>query len=115
MSEMPENNTLENESITEEVNPAVKDGKIDLTQYQGTPKSSHSLPKRIAAWICIIILGGLYLSTLIMAIAGVSIYNKFFVASLIGTLVVPIFAFVVVWLIGRYTDRQVMGDPKKPE
>lgn len=118
--------TLSGEEITEETsqdslqdnlqdNPAVKNGQIDLTQYQTHTPGSHSLPKRIAAWICIIILGCMYLSTLIMAIAGVSIYNKFFIASLIGTLVVPLFSFVVVWLIGRNTGRKVMGDPETPE
>ena len=67
--------------------------------------------KRIIAWCAIILLAALYLSTLILAIAGVSIYNGLFILCLFSTFVVPVLAFVVIWLYDRFTNRRGPGDP----
>lgn len=74
----------------------------------GTPKF-----KRIVAIVCIVLLLSCYLMTLILAIMGKTIYNNLFGLCLIGTIVLPILAFVIIWLYGRYNDRKVPGDPEK--
>lgn len=74
-------------------------------------------PKRIVAWICIIILPLMYLTTLILALLGKDIYHPLLSACLLGTLLLPLFSFVIIWLIGRYQGKKVMGDPveKNPD
>lgn len=67
--------------------------------------------KRIIAWITIILLLGLYLSTLILALLGFSIYSTLLLGCFIGTLVIPIFGFVIIWLYSRYTGKKAPGDP----
>lgn len=71
--------------------------------------------KRIIALVAIGLLGALYLTTLILAILGVSIYNGLFVTCLIGTLGIPILAWIVIWLFDRATMRHAPGDPYQNE
>lgn len=67
--------------------------------------------KRIIAWIAIGILLALYITSLVLALCGFSIYNGFFITSLIGTLVVPAFAWVIIWLYDRSVGKHAPGDP----
>jgi len=67
--------------------------------------------KRIIAWIAIILLASLYLTTLGLAIAGFSVYNSMFLLCLFATLVIPLLAFIVIYLFDRYTGRIAPGDP----
>lgn len=67
--------------------------------------------KRIIAWICIGILGLLYLATLVLALLGVSIYSGLFLVCLLGTLVLPLLAFIVIYLYDRYNGKRAPGDP----
>lgn len=69
--------------------------------------------KRIIAWIAIVLIAALYLTTLILALLGYGIYHPMLAICLIGTLVVPTLAFFIIWLLGRYNDKKVIGDPDK--
>ncbi|MCQ2080984.1 MAG: hypothetical protein MJZ11_04950 [Lachnospiraceae bacterium] len=71
--------------------------------------------KRVVAWISLIILPLLYLTTLVLALMGKDIYHPLLSACLLATLLVPLFSYVVIWLIGRYTGKEVMGDPQNSE
>ena len=68
--------------------------------------------KQIIAWVAIGILVALYLTTLILALCGLSIYNGFFITCLVGTLVVPVFAWVIIWLYDRSVGKRGPGDPE---
>ncbi len=74
--------------------------------------------KRITAWICIVLLGLLYLSLLILSLLGYGFNSSLFAICLIGTIMLPILSFIVIYLYGRYNDKKVMSDPdekKAPE
>ena len=59
--------------------------------------------KRIFAIVAIIIILGLYITTLALAILGRK-YEDMFTASLIATVVIPAMFYVIVWL------RKVLSD-----
>ena len=69
--------------------------------------------KRIIAWIAIILIASMYLATLVLALLGYGIYHPMLAICLIGTLVVPTLSFIIIWLLGRYNDKHVLGDPSK--
>lgn len=72
-----------------------------------------ALVKRIVAWVAIVLIAALYLTTLILALLGFGIYHPMLAICLIGTLVVPTLSFIIIWLLGRYNDKHVLGDPSK--
>ena len=72
-----------------------------------------ALVKRIVAWVAIVLIAALYLTTLILALLGFGIYHPMLAICIIGTLVVPTLSFIIIWLLGRYNDKHVLGDPSK--
>ena len=68
--------------------------------------------KRIIAWIGIGALLLMYLGSLILALCGATFSNNLFGICLLGTFVVPILTFIVIWLYGRYNDKRVISDPE---
>ena len=54
--------------------------------------------KRILAIIGIIILVGLYVTTLILAIVDNEYTRKFFTASIVCTVVIPVLIYIYQWL-----------------
>ena len=71
--------------------------------------------KRIMAWICIVILGLLYLSLLVLALLGYGFNSSLFAICLTGTLVLPILSFIVIYLYSRYNDKKTISDPKEDQ
>ena len=67
--------------------------------------------KKIVAWVCIILLALLYLSLLVLALMGYGFNSSLFALCLIGTLVLPILAFIVIYLYSRYNDKKAPQDP----
>lgn len=74
-------------------------GKIERTKI-----------KKIVAWVVIVILGLLYLTTLILAICGSTLQSGLFVACLYLTIVLPVLAFVIIWLFDHVKGRPGPGD-----
>ena len=54
--------------------------------------------KQILAIIGIIILAGLYITTLVLAIVNNELTQRFFIASIVCTVVVPVLIYVYQWL-----------------
>lgn len=71
--------------------------------------------KRIIAWCVIIILALLYLSCLILALCGSTLQSGLFVACLYLTIVLPVLAFVIIWLFDHVKGRPGPGDKNIPE
>lgn len=69
----------------------------------------HSKRQRIAAWIGIIILAALYLSTLIFAIFDFDGKGILFHSSLIATIAVPILIWIYIWMYGLLTQKHTMA------
>ncbi len=54
--------------------------------------------KQILAIIGIVILVGMYVTTLILAIMNNELTNRFFTASIVATVVIPVLIYVYQWL-----------------
>lgn len=54
--------------------------------------------KQILAIIGIVIIAGLYITTLVLALIGSESTRALFTASIICTVIVPVFLYVVLWM-----------------
>lgn len=54
--------------------------------------------KQIMAITAIVIIVGLYLTTLVLAILGNSVSHSLFMASLYATVIVPAMLYIILWL-----------------
>ncbi len=67
--------------------------------------------KRIAALLAVILLAGLYVLTLIFAVAGFEGARELFMACLFLTIAVPILTWLMIWLIGALQGRHTFASP----
>ena len=66
--------------------------------------------KRIAALIAIILLAALYVVTLLVAIFDQSASGNLFKICLICTVVVPVLAWIFIWIYGQMTGKKTIAD-----
>lgn len=71
----------------------------------------NNKPKRIVAWVCLITLPLIYITTLVLALCGMDLYHPLLAICIIATIALPIFAYIIIWLLGRYNDKKIIGDP----
>ena len=57
--------------------------------------------KQILAILALVIIGGLYITTLILALTGNESTKQLFTASIICTVIVPVFFYIVWWIYRR--------------
>ncbi|MFA6664050.1 MAG: hypothetical protein WCS21_07035 [Lachnospiraceae bacterium] len=79
--------------------------KVDHTEKKKYPWTA----KRIAAWICIIVLVAMYVVTLVAAIMSKPGADTLFKASLALTIFLPIVCWVFIWLYGFFTDKKTIA------
>lgn len=72
----------------------------------------NAKPKQIAAWVCIVLLVGLYITTLICAVADFPGWQRMFGGCLVGTIALPILLWIYIWLYGKVKNRA--GIEKRP-
>ena len=72
-------------------------------------KGKKMTGKRIAALVCVILLVGLYVMTLIAAIFDKSESRSWFTICLIGTVVIPLLTWVYIWLYGLMTQKHTIA------
>ncbi len=72
-------------------------------------KSKKRTPKQIAALICVILLGALYVFTLIMACLDFPWSGRLFAACLLATIGLPILCWIYIWLYGLATQKHTMA------
>lgn len=107
-----------------------KDGEKKRPSETKTDRSETVRPaaprhKRIAALLGVILLGALYLITLIAAIFDKSSSGRWFLLCLIGTVVIPLLIWIYTWMYGVLTGRRTIAsvepadrrelEPEKPE
>lgn len=63
--------------------------------------------KQILAIIGLVIIAGLYITTLVLALTGSESTRSLFTASIICTVIIPVFIYVASWLY-----KLLKGDPK---
>lgn len=83
--------------------------EISSNEEKNVPKTS--MFKKIVAWICIIFLALMYVGALILALLGHGLKSNLLMACILGTLIVPILGFIIIWLYSRYNDLKAPGDP----
>lgn len=73
--------------------------------------------KQIAAMICVILLAGLYIVTLLAAIFGKPGTRSLFGLCLMATFVIPLITWVYIWMYGKLTNKHTIADfeLKKPD
>ena len=65
--------------------------------------------KRVAAIIGIVLLVGLYVLTLVSALIGTESSGRLFRFSLGMTIAVPIFLWVFIWCVGKFSNKHNMA------
>lgn len=65
--------------------------------------------KQIAAWICILLLISLYVTTFIVALLDFPGQGALFQACLIATIGLPILLWIYIWLYGKLKDRRTIA------
>ena len=66
--------------------------------------------KQIAAMICVILLAGLYIVTLLAAIFGKPGTRSLFGLCLMATFVIPLITWVYIWMYGKLTNKHTIAD-----
>lgn len=69
--------------------------------------------KQIAAIIAVVLLLGLYITTLLVGLLSPVGHTTLFGICLFGTIAIPILAFLFIWIFGRATGKKVIGDPEE--
>lgn len=70
----------------------------------------NNTPKRIAAWVAIVLLAGLYIVTFVVALVYPPGAGNLFGACLMATVAVPLLAWIYIWLYGQMTGKKTIAD-----
>lgn len=76
-------------------------------------KDKKRTTKQIAALICVIILAGMYIVTLVVACLDFKDSGRLFAACLLATIGLPILLWIYIWLYSRIQDRR--GESDNPQ
>lgn len=66
--------------------------------------------KQIAAILCVVLLAGLYVVTLLAAIFGKPGTRSLFGLCLMATFVIPLITWVYIWMYGKLTNKHTIAD-----
>lgn len=66
--------------------------------------------KQIAALTAVVLLAALYLITLLLAVFDTSASGVLFRLSAICTVVIPLFAWIFIWIYGQMTGKKTIAD-----
>ena len=69
-------------------------------------KDKKISPKQIAAMICIVLLVGMYVATLIVALLDFPGRDRLFQACLVATIGLPILLWIYIWLYQQIKERK---------
>ncbi len=97
---------------TDMQNKNIKNNSTALQKKDAPQKKYPWSAKRIAAWICILALAAMYLITLILALTDHTAAGSLFKASLLLTIVLPIFCWIFIWAVGVLTHRETIASMK---
>ena len=69
-------------------------------------KDKKISPKQVAAMICVVLLVGLYVATLIVALLDFPGWDRLFQACLVATIGLPILLWIYIWLYQQIRERK---------
>lgn len=68
-------------------------------------KDKKISPKQIAAMICVVLLVGMYVATLIVALLDFPGWDRLFQACLVATIGLPILLWIYIWLYKQVKEK----------
>lgn len=77
----------------------------EISENKNEQEKAPSTVKRVAAVIGIVLLVGLYLLTFVSAFLGTESSGRLFRFSLGMTIAVPIFLWIFIWCVGKFTGK----------
>ena len=69
-------------------------------------KDKKISPKQVAAMICVVLLVGMYVATLIVALLDFPGWDRLFQACLVATIGLPILLWIYIWLYQQIRARK---------
>ena len=69
-------------------------------------KDKKISPKQVAAMICVVLLVGMYVATLIVALLDFPGWDRLFQACLVATIDLPILLWIYIWLYQQIRERK---------
>ena len=87
----------------------MNDLKNNAQTGENGQKTKHGRSQRIAALLCVFLLAGLYLVTLLVAIFDRSSSGSWLMLCLIGTVVIPLLTWIYVWMYGMLTQKHTIA------
>lgn len=75
-------------------------------------KKSKWNAKRVAALVAVVLLVALYVVTFFVALFAPVESGNVFAVCLMGTIAIPLLAWIYIWLYGRMTGKETMADLK---
>ena len=69
-------------------------------------KDKKISPKQIAAMICVVLLVGMYVATLIVALLDFPGWDRLFQACLVATIGLPILLWISIWLYKQVKEKK---------
>ena len=69
-------------------------------------KDKKISPKQIAAMICVVLLVGMYVATLIVALLDFPGWDRLFHACLVATIGLPILLWIYIWLYKQVKEKK---------
>ncbi len=91
-------------SAVKELEGIVKESK------DKTFKSKYSGKQRAGAIVCLVIIGLMYLATFVLSLINAPWAARMLKVSLGSTLVLPILAWIYIWMIGKLTHKETIAD-----
>ncbi len=75
-------------------------------------KKSKWNAKRVAALVAVVLLVALYVVTFFVALFAPVESGNVFAVCLMGTIAIPLLAWIYIWLYGRMTGKETIADLK---
>ena len=69
-------------------------------------KDKKISPKQVAAMICVVLLVGMYVATLIVVLLDFPGWDRLFQACLVATIGLPILLWIYIWLYQQIKERK---------
>lgn len=75
-------------------------------------KKTKWTAKRVAALLAVVLLAALYLITFFVAVFAPTEAGNIFAVCLMGTIAIPLLAWIYIWMYGRMTGKETIADLK---
>ena len=79
---------------------------MEISMHNQSSDKKKKTPKQIAALICVALLVGLYVATLVVAFLDFPGSDRLFQACLVATIGLPILLWIYIWLYGKVQERR---------